>query len=246
MRQIENFIVNSHDTDINGIVRASALLRYMQETAYIQHIDNPPSLDDYRREQGRTFIISRVFVRSYIPLRVRENIQVSAWIAPSRGVTFTRYAQIKKDGEIAAEMVSNWAMVDINTHALLKVEDQTIGFECDPPLELEMPRLRIPRELALEDMGSRTVYYSDCDLNRHMNNTNYPDMLCDFMPGMEGLRMSEMCLSFLAEAPMGQSVNVLHAAESAEEGARHFFRTVREDGKTGVEAEMRFCEAHWR
>ncbi|MFA6948165.1 MAG: hypothetical protein WCQ72_04225, partial [Eubacteriales bacterium] len=87
---------------------------------------------------------------------------------------------------------------------------------------------------------------SDCDLNHHMNNTYYPDMLCDFMPDMDGLRMSEMCLSFLSEAPLGQKVEVLHGVAGNVEETRHFFRTIREDGKTGVEAEMRFCEAHWQ
>ena len=39
-------------------------------------------------------------------------------------------------------------------------------------------------------VGEHTVEYSDVDVNRHLNNTKYPDMLCGFLPDTPFARRS--------------------------------------------------------
>ena len=46
MKWSEEYRINSHDTDENRIVSASALMRYMQDTANLHMAAMKPSYDD--------------------------------------------------------------------------------------------------------------------------------------------------------------------------------------------------------
>ena len=83
-------------------------------------------------------------------------------------------------------------------------------------------------------MGEYNVNYNDVDVNRHINNTNYPDILCSFLPDMTKKRASRLSISYLHEAPLGESIKVY--LTRGEEDDSYYFRTVRADGQTNVEA----------
>ena len=90
----------------------------------------------------------------------------------------------------------------------------------------------MPAINAMEQAGAREIVYSDIDYNGHMNNTHYPNMLCDFTPGICQKRVKGMSLSFLHEAAFGHTLQVFRAER--EDG--YAFRTVDEEGKTCLEA----------
>ena len=105
-------------------------------------------------------------------------------------------------------------------------------------LELDLPRrLHLPRREEMENAGERKIVYSDIDYNGHMNNTHYPDMLCDFTENILTKRVTGMTLSFLHEGAYGHTLKVLR--REGEEG-RTFFRTLDESGETCLEAVLTF------
>ena len=67
-----------------------------------------------------------------------------------------------------------------------------------------------------------------------MNNTVYPDMLCDFIPSMKGKMVVRCSINYLNEAPLGETFKVYRA----EDDGSYYFRTVRHDGSVGIEAEI--------
>ena len=85
----------------------------------------------------------------------------------------------------------------------------------------------------MELVGERKIVYSDIDYNRHMNNTHYPDMLCDFTPEIRSHRAIGFTLSFLHEAAFGHTLKVYRAERGEGE---YYFRTVNEEGNTCLEA----------
>ena len=60
----ERYRASEHDIDFNGVVRPSILLRYMQETNFLQHVNNPPTLAELRKEVEKF-----LFVMKKDPLR---------------------------------------------------------------------------------------------------------------------------------------------------------------------------------
>lgn len=246
----ESYIVSSHATDINGIARPSQVLRYTQECATLQHEKNPPTVEDLRKDH-KAFILSKIFVDMLRPLHSQEHIDTYCWLAPFKGNSLFRYSQLFRGDEEVCRTAALWALVDTQTRRLLRPTDADFGFGFADPLPIEIPRLHFPRELPFETVGERRVCYSDIDVNRHMNNTVYPDMLLDFLPPevLEGTRVTKMTLSFMAEAPYGETIRILHASNGSLANAAvggvsatrsDFFRTLREDGRVGVEAEFIF------
>ena len=227
--------VSPHDLGINNIATASAVLRYMQEAAFMHMAACPPSMDDLRAE-GKAFIISKLSMSVYGVLRACDEIEISTWACESKGYSFLRCARIEKEGVIVAEMETVSALVDINDKKLCRVSDYPQTYTCEEPIVLDLPaRLRIPQDATLSLAGVHSVIYADCDLNRHVNNTHYPDLICSYLPSMEGKRVEKMCISYLNDAPLGQDVKIY---VSAEDDGEFWVRTVREDGKPNVECEI--------
>lgn len=234
MKYTINLTVNTHDTDMHGAVRPSVILRYMQEAANLQMNHTHPSSDELRFEMGKAFILSKVTVNIYSDLRAEDQIEVSTWANESEGVSFRRSAQIRKNGVIIAEMISVWALLNIETRRLCRVRDIQLGFDTEPEYpEIDEPeRLRMPADLTPKLMGTRTVYYSDIDCNAHMNNTNYPDMLLNFLPDIKDKKVYSFAIHFMNEARLDTSFKVYVANEPE----KTYFKTVLPDGKVGVEA----------
>ena len=70
-----------------------------------------------------------------------------------------------------------------------------------------------------------------------MNNTRYPDMLCDFLPDLSAFRVRGMAISFLHEAAAGATLRIFSARDT-EDPDRYWFRTLREDGQINIEASV--------
>ena len=181
------------------------------------------------------FLLSRINVSIYSPLFAGDEIDVTSWGCESRGVSFLRCYQIRRDGDIVAEASSVWGLIGISDHRIIRVGEVLMGFGIDEPLELDAHRVRIPKSLPLALVGERPIVYSDLDMNRHMNNTNYPDMFCDFIPGMDGRRVISMSISYAHEAPLGE---ILKVYTGYSDGV-YYFRTIRSsDGLVNAEANI--------
>lgn len=228
------FKVNSHDTDKNGNVRPSVILRYFHEAANLQFESSSTTLDILRKEQNKAFLLSRASVELTRQLRAFEEITVRTWAAGGRGATFYRAGELLAGDEIVARLVSLWALVDLSDRRLCRVKDTKLDLPTLEEYPLPIPgHLRMPKggeEMMLR--GKRLVQNSDIDLNCHVNNTNYPDMMSNYIPGIENKKVCAFTVSYIHEAPLGAELSVLHCEE---EGVQ-YIRTLRPDGTVNAEA----------
>lgn len=234
MKYTENYKIKWHDTGADRNVRLSQYLVYMQETANLQLLANGTSLDAVRDEMRLGFILSKIKLIFRNKLESYENISVNTWTCPSRGFTFSRCFEIERNGEKVAEAISFWALLNIDTKMLTRVDGFDLGLESEAPLEIEVPRRIKPPEGELSLLGKREIRYSDIDYNMHMNNTKYPDMLCDFMPMDKIGKVREMTLEFLHESALGDTLSFYGASN----GDRFYFKTVNENGDACLTAEV--------
>ena len=162
--------VNANEVDLNNIVSASSLLKYMQDAATSEMEEDGPSYDSLM-EQGLSFVLSRIRISSYTPLHTHDRLEVQSWACESRGAQFNRCYRVLRDGIIVAEGVSVWALVGLRDRKLHRVTEFDFHYRQDDMLELDLPaRFRIPEDAALVLNGERTVEYADADMNGHMNN----------------------------------------------------------------------------
>lgn len=235
MKWTENYTVNAHDMDMNEVLSLTGVLRYMQDAANCQMEGEGPSYAKLL-SQGRAFVVSRVALSIYGKVHSHDRIQVQSWACESSGVSFNRCYSVIRNGEIVAEATSVWALLDINTKKLVRVSDFRSDYSMDEMLELDAPsHFRLPSDVPMNLVGERTVEYQDVDMNRHMNNTRYGDILCGYIPSMEGMRVIKLVINYCSEAPIGETLKVYMGRGDT---GTYYFRTVRDGGKTNVEAEI--------
>ena len=122
-----------------------------------------------------------------------------------------------------AEGASVWALLDIQNKKLIRAESYDVGFEPEQmPITVSPLRIKMPPADTFECVGKRKIVYSDIDYNMHMNNTKYPNMLCDFMELSDTERICGMSLSYLHEAALGDELDVMCVKDEE----NYFFRTV--------------------
>lgn len=227
--------VDIHEVDYNGVARASSLMRYMQTAAQNQLTENGMSYDQLI-ERNRAFILSRITMEFNETVRAYDRLSALSFPCDSRGFSFLRCYALEKDGKPIARAVSAWALIDTDTHGLVKVNDFELGLETNKPLDISLSRFVMPSSIAA--VGSFKVRYSDTDQNKHMNNTRYPDMYSDYLP-LDKKRIERISINYLNEAPLGDELTVYSGI--SDDGI-YYFRTVRADGLTNTEAEIVLCD----
>ncbi len=234
MKWTGKYDVNANDVDFNNVVSVSNFLRYMQDAAnYAMEEDGPSYMELFDR--GLAFILSRIRMSLYAPVHSHEKLDVQTWACESKGAQFNRCYRILRDGAIVAEAVSVWALCGVEDRRLHRVSEFDFGYRMDEMLELDLPaRFKIPEDVSLRLVGERMVEYADIDLNGHMNNTKYPDILCGYIGDLRGQRVVSMALSFVSEAPLHENLKI-YAGSS--DGV-WYVRTVKENGQVNVEAEI--------
>ena len=234
MKHRHSFEVDVHDVDYNGVARCTSLMRYIQTAAQSQLTANQLSYDQLK-EMNRAFILSRIKMEFTEPVRAYERLNAMTFPCESRGYSFLRCYGLERDGKTIGRAVSVWALIDTDTHGLIKVSDFELGLETYSPLDIFLTRISHPSEMT--NVGTYKVLYGAVDQNNHMNNTIYPDMFSAFLP-LENKRIKTISISYLAEAPAGNTLAILRG----EQNGLYYFRTIRSDGKTNAEAEIELCE----
>ena len=231
MKYTRHYTVKWHDTDANRTLTPSHLLMYMEETSNGHLIDAGMSLDELRDRRGLAFLLSRIAIRVYQRLYAGDRIEVETWVCESRGLSFVRCFRVLRGGEVAAEAYSVWALMDLKAKKLLPSTSFPYQIEPELPITALSARVRFPALSAMERVGERRIVYSDIDYNGHMNNTKYPNMLCDFTPDIRGKQVVGITLSFLHEAAFDHTLGVYRC----ETDGGYCFRTLDEDGTVCLE-----------
>lgn len=235
MKWSEAFRVKFHETDANEVASVSQTFKYIQEAALCQVNSQHPSYHELL-EENKAFVLSAIRLEMYSSIFANDDIIARSWVSPSRGVNFIRSYEIERNGEILCEATSIWALVSTRDRRLYTVEDIDSSAYCmDEPVHTERPaRVRIPSAIPMALVGEYVVQYSDIDMNGHMNNTNYPRVICNHVPNIEKLRVKSIGIYFANEAVIDETLKIYMGRVDN----RIYFRTVRSDGKTNIESEL--------
>ena len=244
MKYTEKYTVKWHDTDARRNARPSKIVEYMQEIANRQCEASGLPLDKMRDERGLGFILGALSLRIDKSLHAYDEIEVSTWCRPARGFIFNRYFEIKAGGELAAEASSTWVLLDVAKKTIVRTDpgdEMHSHFYYDEPIDpYSLPlKARVPRDAELYEVGTRKICYSDIDYNMHMNNTHYPDMLCDFLGEMtdgSGLCVRSMSLTYVKEAALGDTLTVYRTNPDAQ--GQIFMQTKNSAGEVCLEASV--------
>jgi len=234
-----SYALTASDIDGHRRLRLSSLLSFLQNIA----TDHAEILeiggDRMMREYGAFWMM----VRSYLSLRRPitlgdEVVRIHTW---HRGVgktaTVFRDFDIYAGDELVGEAVASWVMVDIAARRILKPSSlSAVVNSLRPEVVKDIIPAKVSMPEALVEAFRRPVWYSDTDINGHMNNTKYADVACDAIryEGCKDRFVSEMQISYLRESFPGDELGVLAASV----GDNCFVRGVDDAGEARFEVRL--------
>lgn len=217
MKFTKQYETNSYDIDPYEAFMPTPLIQYLQETAELQIRATDKDYNDIYRIDRKAFIISRMSVEIYRPIYKFATVECDTWIVPAKAANFPRMYQLRLDGEVVAQAVSNWALVDVDTKKLVKQGEYNISsYPVDEEPKLAIPlRFRIPKDVELEEVRTVPVTFSLTDINGHMNNARYYNCLSDSLPELQDYSITSMNLRFVHEAPLGKDIRIFRSGLEA-------------------------------
>ena len=142
--------------------------------------------------------------RQFVP---GEALTVHTWASPFRHHMSQRnYLICDETGQCVAEAAGIWTVVDRVSRSMVNAEESGIHFQAEITGN-ETPRPTTPRKLPLQHQTRYIVCEKDLDMNGHMNNTKYFDVVQDLMEQSNGTtEFSRIQAVYSNEAKLGDEL----------------------------------------
>ena len=209
----ETFTVLNADADFRGLLKPSALLRYVEQVS-ADHARAYGMTDQFFREHGVAFMVGKQALQlSRIPLRAEKLTLTTRAERSKRGSIKRITTAWDAAGEQVAVVDCRWIVASLAEGRILREPGWTVEGFWNEEVEGELPLHLHKCRDGLIDAGEWTVHYSQCDLNGHLNNAFYLDLVCDALP-LDVVRKGPVTfasINYHREIPLGETVEMFYA-----------------------------------
>lgn len=214
MREIleKDYIVDSRDSDMFGYLRTSSLLGFMQDIATNHAADLGISRETLMEGYGAFWMMTRMWLRLNRPIGAFERVTIRTWHRGAHSATVHRDFDILAGEGAVGEAVTNWIIIGRESRRILKpAAVAEFAASVSPQKTKDIRPGKIVAPEGMNVCATRTVRYSDTDINGHMNNAGYADIACDSagMAELECAYVSEMQIGYLSECFPGEEIIIL-------------------------------------
>ena len=146
-------------------------------------------------------------------IKAGDTIDLKSWQKEIKGVTFIRDYEITRQGELVGYASAQWALMSFSQRLPVRPSRLPIPLNGNPEIpsrDVELERHIVYPESA-QFCGNLThkVTFSDLDENMHLNNTNYADIMLDFLPrGIHFSAFKRLQINFRGEALLDDELEV--------------------------------------
>ena len=205
----QKFHITPVAVDRFGRLKPSMLLLYAQEVAS-HHSDQLSFTYEKLASQGIFWAIIRNRVQiTRLPMEW-ETITLETWPMPTTRTAYPRSTvAYDEEGNELFRSVSLWVLMDLNNRTMILPGKSGVVLEGTlRGTELASPRSLLPRPMSCS--RSRSVSFTDLDINGHMNNTRYLDWIMDLLPSSfhKEHPVKDFTLCYMNEAREDQSLDL--------------------------------------
>ncbi len=148
----------------------------------------------------------------------KDEIEIKTWPKGADGFFALRDFEIYCKGTIVGRVTSSWLILDRDTKRPRKPEDFNFvheDFISKAAIERKLEKVVFKGEL--NELERRKVYYSDLDVNKHVNNATYVRWILDscFSDENKGV-ISEFEINFISELYLKDTFTI-HKADNDKE-----------------------------
>ena len=207
----ETATVLNADADFRSLLKPSALLRYVEQVS-ADHARTFGMTDQFFKDHGVAFLVGKQALKfDRVPQRAEKLTLLTRAEASRRGSVKRITTVTDAEGKQVAMVDCRWIVVSLAEGRILREPGWTVDGFWNETVEGEL-LLHKCRE-GLTSAGEWTVRYSQCDLNGHLNNAFYLDLVCDALP-LEVVRKGPVTfasINYHREIPMGETAEVFYA-----------------------------------
>ena len=177
---IPNFLCDQHDT-----LTMWGVARLFQEVAGF-HVSSVGMGFPQLIEQGRAWVLCRAFYQVNRLPHEGDKILLKTWSRGTDGLfAFREFQMFDSQGGILVSSSAYWAIIDVSTRRVMRIQDMMGTFESHPDFATErqtLPRLRTPKGVPFEQVAQFSVRPSMLDHTGHVNNAEYVKWIFDYLP----------------------------------------------------------------
>lgn len=235
----ETATVLNADADFRSLLKPSALLRYVEQVS-ADHARTFGMTDQFFKDHGVAFLVGKQALKfDRVPQRAEKLTLLTRAEASRRGSVKRITTVTDAEGKQVAMVDCRWIVVSLAEGRILREPGWTVEGFWNETVEGELPlQLHKCRE-GLTSAGEWTAHYSQCDLNGHLNNAFYLDLVCDALP-LEVMRKGPVTfasINYHREIPMGETVEVFYAPS-----AEGWYIIGKHNGQTSFESYLELGE----
>jgi len=217
----KELVIRTEQVDMTRRLRISELFRLLEDIS-IAHTE---ALGCTRREtldRGLLWIITRQLVEIDEMPVYDDKITIRGWQGEMMHVFFPRFYEIIKDGKVIIRAQAMWSLIDEETRQIIMPEDYGIELPGRPGSDdMFLTAIVIP-ESAGEPVSCTELVtrFSQMDINGHMNNTSYFNMIDDAIWSGVSSRIPEDAAADTVEAaavmpvPKTVYINYMHEVKA--------------------------------
>ena len=196
-------LLRSKDVDMHRRLRTSVLFELLQEAA-ITHTEELGMGREKTLDKGLLWVVTMQSAEIRRMPEYDERIVLSSWPGETMHVFFPRHYRIESAaGETLVRANALWMLVDQESRRMVFPDRHGVVIAGEKR-EDELPLPSAPARLPITEERLFPVPFSYVDLNGHMNNTRYFDLMEDRIPAAaEGKRLRSVRTEYMSEARLG-------------------------------------------
>ena len=200
------FLLRSKDVDLYRRLRLSRLFELLQEAA-ITHTEELGMGREMTLDRGLLWVVTMQCAEIARMPAYDERIVLRSWPGETMHVFFPRhYLLCSAGGEALVRANALWMLVDQQTRRMVFPDRWGIVIPGEKR-EGELPLPSAPARLPISGERRFPVPFSYVDLNGHMNNTRYFDLMVDCIPAAAaGQHLRRICTEYTGEARLGDEL----------------------------------------
>ena len=180
LTHIRTLVLRSDQVDMTRRMRMAELFRLLEDVS-VAHTEELGCTRVETLDKGLLWIITRQLVEIEEMPEYDDEITVRGWQGDMMHLFFPRFYEVLKGDRVIIRAQALWALMDVESRELIMPEDYDIDLPGRPGSDdMMLPAIIIPASAGepvySEDPVTR---FSQMDINGHMNNTSYFNMIDD-------------------------------------------------------------------
>jgi acyl-ACP thioesterase len=221
-----DFVVQTYNSSFFRTMKVADLFKFLQELAS-EHSDVLGiGFDDLKKHNGAWVLTKQLIDIERLPNSL-ETFTVYTWCSNVTKITAMRnFLVADKNGEVLARAKSEWVVIDLSSRRIIPISKINLPETTYLPTDFYNGKIEKIKSNDNETISTfdKRVRFTDIDINGHMNNTVYLDMVLDSMGDHFESYRKLACINsnFVREAKFGDEISI----KSHEIAENEYYHTI--------------------